>query len=146
MLARYLLFPLFFAAMIAFVPAGPAMAEPETIYVFVNNNVPDSELTRMEIQNIYLGRKDRWSDNQRIIFTTLGQGRCQEAFISQYVQRTSTQFDNYWKRQIFTGQGQPPRSFASESDLIDHVSRTTGAVGYSCTPPDTGKVKVLTIN
>jgi ABC-type phosphate transport system substrate-binding protein len=131
---------------IAFALVNPVSAQPETIYVFANINVPDSALAQGEIQNIYLGKKDKWSDNQKINFTALSSGQCHEAFIKQYVKRTDFQFQNYWKQQIFTGKGQPPRGFASEAELIDYVSRTAGAIGYSCTMPDTGKVKMLTIN
>jgi ABC-type phosphate transport system substrate-binding protein len=146
MMKRLFFLPLFLAAIIAFTLVHPVSAQAETVYVFVNSNVPDSALTQTEIQNIYLGKKDKWNDNQKINFTALNGGACHEAFLKQDVGRTDFQFQNYWKKQIFTGQGQPPRSFGSDAELVDYVSRTTGAIGYSCTQPDTGKVKILTIN
>ncbi len=124
---------------------NPDKAQSETIYVFANKNVADSALSQADIQNIYLGKKDKWDNNQGINFTALSQGNCYEAFIREFVGRTPFQFQNYWKKQIFTGKGQPPRGFDSVTELVDYVSRTTGAIGFSCTPPDTGKVKVLTI-
>lgn len=138
---------LLFAAITALAQlAQPVPAQSETIFVIANPNVPDSTLTQSELQNIYLGKKDKWSDNQKINFTDLSSGPCHEAFIQQYVNRTDFQFQNYWKKQIFTGQGQPPRGFDAEADLIDYVSRTSGAIGFTCTQPDAGKVKILTVN
>lgn len=125
--------------------ASPEEAKSEPIYVFANPNVGDSVLTPSDIQNIYLGKKDKWRDNQGINFTALSDGECYEAFIRQFVERTPFQFQNYWKKQIFTGKGQPPRGFDSPDELVDYVSRTSGAIGFSCTPPDTGRVKILTI-
>lgn len=133
-------------ALTAFFTADPVSAQPETMYVFVNVNVPDNTLTQSDLQNIYLGKKEKWGNSQSINFTALNSGTCQENFIKQFVERTPFQFQNYWKKQIFTGKGQPPRGFDSETSLIDYVSRTSGAIGYSCSPPDSGKVKILTIN
>ena len=133
------------AVMTVFVYADSAPAESQTVFVFVNKGVPDNAVSQTEIQNIYLGRKDRWSDNQKIAFTSLTDGLCHESFIRHYVNRTTFQFQNFWKKQIFTGKGQPPRSFGSDAALVDYVSRTTGAIGYSCSPPDTGKVKLLSV-
>ena len=144
---KRLAFPAFLlAAIVACIMFQPAQAQAETVYVIANINVADTSLTQTEIQNIYLGKKDKWNDNQKINFTALAGGPCHETFLKQHVGRSDFQFQNYWKKQIFTGQGQPPKSFASDAELIDYVSRTSGAIGYSCTPPDTGKVKTLTIN
>ena len=129
----------------ALMMAAPIAAQTETIYVFTNVNVADNYLSQADLQNIYLGKKDKWSNNQAINFTALNDGQCYESFIRQFVERTPFQFQNYWKKQIFTGKGQPPRGFDSPSELVDYVSRTSGAVGFSCTPPDTAKVKLLTI-
>lgn len=145
MMKKFFLLSLIVAAIITPAVMHPAPAHAETVYVFVNAGVPDGALTQTEIQNIYLGKKDKWNDNQKINFTALSSGPCLEAFLKQHVARTDFQFQNYWKKQIFTGQGQPPRAFASDAELIDYVSRTSGAIGYSCTQPAPGKVKMLTI-
>lgn len=133
----------------AFLVSGlchPSFAQTETVYVFVNQDVPEEAMARTQLKSIYLGKKDRWSNNQQVTFTTLNQGPCQEVFIREYVKKSPFQFQNYWKKQVFTGMGQPPRKFDSPAALIDYVSRTTGAIGFSCQRPDTGKVKILTIN
>ncbi|MFZ5562532.1 MAG: hypothetical protein ACOZBW_00655 [Thermodesulfobacteriota bacterium] len=123
----------------------PGLSRADTVFVFANADVADGTLTQMEMQNIYLGKKDKWSDNRKINFAALNSGTCHDEFLKQHVARTDFQFQNYWKKQIFTGQGQPPKAFGSEADLIDYVSRTSGAIGYSCTAPDKGKVKIMTV-
>lgn len=122
------------------------IARAETLYVFSNRDVTDASITQTELKNIYLGKKDKWSDNQKVVCTTLNPGPCFADFIKQYVKISDLQYQNYWKKQIFTGTGQPPRGFDSEADLVDYVSKTTGAIGYSCSQPDTGKVKIMTVN
>ncbi|ABW67800.1 hypothetical protein [Desulfosudis oleivorans] len=142
---RTLLLPALLAAIVGFAVFCPVPAQAETVYVVANINVSDSSLTQTEIQNIYLGKKDKWNDNQKINFTALAGGPCHETFLKQHVGRSDFQFQNYWKKQIFTGQGQPPKSFASDAELIDYVSKTSGAIGYTCAPPDTEKIKTVTV-
>ncbi len=146
MMQRFFLIFLLFIAMTFIFAPNALYAQPETIYVFANMNVQDSVLSQADIQSIYLGKKDKWTNNQGINFTALGNGTCHDAFIRKFVGRTPFQFQNYWKKQIFTGKGQPPRAFDSDAEVVDYVSRTSGAIGFSCTPPDSSKVKVLTIN
>ena len=117
----------------------------DTIYVFANLNVADRVLTQPDLQKIYLGKKVKWADKQGINFTALSSGTCLETFIKEYVKKTPFQFQNYWKKQIFTGKGQPPRGFDNEAELVDYVSRTSGAIGFSCTQPDITMVKILSI-
>ncbi len=116
------------------------------MFVFTNKAVPDNTLSQTELKNIFLGKKVRWADNQRVDCVMLKDATCQEAFLNQHIRKTPFQFNNYWKKQIFTGKGQPPQTFDSQQALIDYVSQTSGAVGYSCTRPDTTKVNVIQIN
>ena len=136
---------IFCLAFSALTVINPVDAQSETVYVFANRNVADNTLSKADIQNIYLGKKDKWENNQGINFTALSEGKCYESFIREFVGRTTFQFQNYWKKQIFTGKGQPPRGFDSHGELVDYVSRTPGAIGFSCTTPDSTKVKILTI-
>lgn len=140
-----ILLPLFFIMTAAFTLINPVSAQSETIYVFANLNVADRVLTQPDLQKIYLGKKNKWIDNQGINFTALSNGTCLETFIKKFVKKSPFQFQNYWKKQIFTGKGRPPLEFETDADLIDYVSRTSGAIGYSCTQPDITMVKILSI-
>jgi hypothetical protein len=37
---------------------------------------------------------------------------------------------NYWRKMIFTGKGVMPISFDQETEAIDYIGRTEGAIGY----------------
>ena len=128
--------------------AGGALdiASAEEIYVFANKSVPDNALSQAELKNIFLGKKVRWTDNQRVDCVMLKDSTCQESFLNQHIRKTSFQFNNYWKKQIFTGKGQPPQTFDSEQALVDYVSQTSGAIGFSCSRPSAAGVKVVSIS
>ena len=117
----------------SFVIAGPV--------IIVNNSVSDS-VDASTAQKIYLGKKSKWDNGASITAVTLSGGGVHDAFLDQYIKKTSAQFDTYWKQMIFSGKGVPPKSFASEKELIDFVSQTAGAIGYvdSTTPMENVKV------
>ena len=47
--------------------------------------------------------------------------------------------------QIFTGEGKYPKTFETETELINYVAREKDAVGYISSPPG-NRVKVITIS
>ena len=59
------------------------------------------------------------------------------------IDRSVQRFVTYWRQMVFTGKGMPPKSFASESDLVDFVARTPGSVGYVSTSVNVSSVKKL---
>jgi ABC-type phosphate transport system substrate-binding protein len=128
--------------------AGGALdiVRADELYVFTNKSVPDNTLSAAELKNIFLGKKVRWADNQRVDCVMLKDSTCQESFLNQHIRKTSFQFNNYWKKQIFTGKGQPPRAFDSEQALINYVAQTSGAIGFSCSRPSGAGVKVVAIS
>jgi len=87
-------------------------------------------LSRDAVQEIFLGRKTRWSDGRKIVLATLKEGRAHEVFLWRYVGKTPHQFRNYWKAQVFTGRGASPAAFASPDELSEFVKNTSGAIGY----------------
>ncbi len=144
---KHFVFGLAVMAAFALITGGAVnSAVAEEIFVFTNKAVPDSSISQAELKNIFLGKKVRWADNQRIDCVAQKDTSCHESFLQQYIQKNPFQFNNYWKKQIFTGKGQPPRTFASEQELIDYVSRTSGAIGYSCSRPDASLVNIVSVN
>ena len=117
----------------------------ETIKIIVNNNVANDELSQNDIQKIFLGKKQAWSDGSKIVPATLKEGPIYEHFLNDLVKRSPSQFKAFWTRAIYTGTGVPPVSFSEESELIDYVSLTPGAVGYVSEDTAITDVKVLQI-
>lgn len=87
-------------------------------------------LEKKEIRDIFLGRKKSWDKNEKITLATLKKGKAHKQFLDRFVHKTPFQFRNYWREKVFLGEGQSPRSFATEERLINYVARTKGAVGY----------------
>ncbi len=100
------------------------------VIIIANKSVHESSLSSKEIKNIFLGRKTQWSNNKKIIFVTLKGVEVHGIFLKEYTGKTPFQYINYWRKQVFTGKGRPPKSFKTESSLVDYVANTEGAIGY----------------
>ena len=114
----------------AAVDAKPATQVSAPIKVIVGKDNALSELQRAELSRIYLGRKTLWKSGQRIAPAMLDDSsRPAEAFLKGTVAKTSSQFRAYWKRQLFSGGGAPPRTFGSSAQVAEFVAGHPGAIG-----------------
>lgn len=100
------------------------------VIVICNDSVTASSLSKDDIQEIFLGRKTRWDDGQKITLAILKEGPTNDLFLNEYVEKTPSQFLNYWKKQAFTGRGRVPDTFSTPEELADFVKKTPGAIGY----------------
>ncbi len=100
------------------------------VLIVANKDVPENTLNQQEIREIFLGKRVQWSDNSRIRFATLAIPEIHSMFLEQYVKMSEADWKIFWKRMVFTGRGLPPEIMAAESEMIDFVKKTKGAVGY----------------
>ncbi len=103
----------------------------EAEIVLVGHERIEDPLTQEEIQQIFLGKKTRWKDNTTIIFVIFNQEEVYKTFLRQYVQKTYSQYLNYWKKQVFTGKGRMPRMFNDPQELMAFLANTEGAISFA---------------
>ena len=100
------------------------------VLIIANKDVTETTLTKEDIQDIFLGKKVQWKDNSKIRFVTLKEGNLHKKFLRTYINRSATQYENHWRRMLFTGRGEKPKEFKSPEALIAYVTNTDGAIGY----------------
>lgn len=123
----------------------PGMAFAGEVIVIGNKSITESSLKKQDIKNIYLGKKSTWGDNTKIVFVIQDSSSVSDQFFSDYINKSSAQFSSYWKEKVFTGQGTPPKSFASDTDMIQFISQTEGSIGYVSSSEGLDNVKKFTI-
>jgi ABC-type phosphate transport system substrate-binding protein len=124
----------------------PGMAIAGDIVVIGNKSVAESRLSKNDIKKIYLGTKTTWSDNQKIVFVIQDNTSISDEFLKTYVKKSASQFSSYWKSKVFTGQGTPPKSFASDEELVQFIAQTEGAMGYVSSNEGLDNVKILKVD
>ncbi len=113
--------------------------------VIANKSVSAGSLGKNELQAIFLGEKTKWDDGKPIKIVVLEDGNAHKAFLKNVIGKTPSQFENYWKKQIFTGKAAAPKSFGEMSSLVDYVAGQAGAIGYVASSQSTGSTKTITI-
>ena len=102
-------------------------------------------LSRQEVRYIFLGQMREWSDGSKIVFAIQKEGATQERFLDGYIGKSSFQFSNYWKKQVFTGKCSQPRSFQNDQEMMKFVSETRGAIGYVSSDTNLKNVKTVRV-
>jgi ABC-type phosphate transport system substrate-binding protein len=115
------------------------------IVVICNKSVAESNVGKQDLKNIYMGKKTTWNDNKKIVFVVQDNSGVNDQFLSTYINKSSAQYSSYWKEKVFTGQGTPPKSFATDKEMIQFVTQTNGAIGYVSSGEGLDNVKKLTI-
>lgn len=106
---------------------GSAIAEPTII---VNESMPVNELSKNDVKQIFIGKKRNWENGDSIIPVILKAGETHKTFLMKFLHKSEAQFKTYWKKLVFTGRGQAPQEFKTESELVEYVAKTKGAIGY----------------
>lgn len=126
---------------------SPCLATANEVVIIANADVPENTLSDQELRNIFNGTQRTWSDRSRVEIATLSDSPCHEVFTQTYLNRTSRQFENHWRRLVFSGRARTiPNSFSTEQEMIRFVGSTPGAIGYlpAGTPID-DSVKIIHI-
>lgn len=132
--------------LLALLPLVPALAQTGYVVV-VNAANPVETMSRQEISRMFLTNRHRWDHGERVRAVDLRvTSEARQAFSQEVHGQDSRQIDVHWQTLIFSGREIPPPKKASEEEVVDHVGRHLGGIGY--VSPDTplgAYVKVIDI-
>ncbi|HEY3972797.1 MAG TPA: hypothetical protein VGM18_07320 [Candidatus Sulfotelmatobacter sp.] len=115
--------------LLAFVGCCPAASAQDVVFI-ANRNVQVTVIHASDLRAIFTGEKSRFADGSHAVPVILKGGPAHEVFVRNYCGEDPNEFRAQWRKVIFTGQGSMPKTFDSESALIEYVAQTPGAVGY----------------
>lgn len=106
-----------------------AFAGADDILFIVNKSV-QAQINKNTIKKIYLGRKSRWNNHENIKFYTFDSSELIEKFTKTFLGKSKHQFENYWKRQLFTGKGRLPRAIKTLDESFKIIAQTKGSIMF----------------
>ena len=113
------------------------------VAVIAHKSVPADSLTKVQLLDFYTGEALSWKDGLAVVVCDLRlKGGVKDAFY-QFLGKSSTRMKSIWLKRKLAGEGDPPESFQTEEELLQHVAATPGAVGFVHTSKVNGEVKVL---
>jgi hypothetical protein len=113
--------------------------------VIANPNLKASVLSSEELRGVFLATKTSLSDGSHVEPVMLKEGAIQATFVKQFIGKTETALEIYYRSLVFTGKGLLPRTFASDAEMINYVAKTKGAVGYVSGEASVTAVKTLKV-
>jgi len=97
---------------------------------FIVHKEINDPISAAVIKKIYLGKISKWKNYQRVKFYMFESENLTEIFTKEYLGKNKRQFFNYWKRQVFTGKGNIPKTLKTIDEAIRLISNTKGAIVY----------------
>ncbi|HXE07590.1 MAG TPA: hypothetical protein VN612_06825 [Acidobacteriaceae bacterium] len=132
------------ALAVLFSLAGAAQARGQVV-VIANNSVAASEISRAELRDLFTGATSSIKGSGEVSPVLQKDGPAHQEFLGQYVGKSDSAFRAGWRSLLFSGQGAMPKTFETDADVVEYVSRTRGAIGYiSHSSPHAG-VKTLAV-
>ncbi len=120
--------------------------EQPTFKVITHPENPVSSLSKTQVSNILLKKVSRWESGQRVKAVDQGgKGSVREVFTKEIHGRSLSSIKRFWQRQIFNGDAVPPPELGSDSEVLEYVSKTEGAIGYVSPDAPVDGVKVIDI-
>jgi ABC-type phosphate transport system substrate-binding protein len=119
----------------------------QSFKMIVNQSNKLTALTANEVSDFFLMKKNKWSDNTKVIPVDLGShSDVRESFSKRVHKKSIGQVRAYWQQSVFSGKATPPREMKSDQDVIDFVKSNIGAIGYISASTSTEGVRVISIN
>lgn len=99
--------------------------------VIANSSVTVSDISLKKLRAFFAMKQRFWSEGSPVTVYVLPKDNpTHGAFCKKILNIFPNQLESVWYRQVYTGTGQAPVEVRNESDLIERVSSTPGAIGY----------------
>ena len=101
-------------------------------------------VTNDEISRLFLGKLKEFDDGTVAIpIYAEDENPAHNEFNNKVLNKSAGQLKAYWSKLLFSGKGSPPKSFASDAEIIAEVIASKGTIGYVSAGSVNDSVKVL---
>lgn len=101
------------------------------VAVIVSEKNEINVLTKEQVSNIYLGRSYYLPDGVKVIPLDQSEGqKSREIFYDKVVEKSQSQINSHWSRQIFSGKGRPPFIVNGDEEMLELISANPNMIGY----------------
>jgi hypothetical protein len=128
----------------ALVTCAASAAFGADVKVIANSSVSVSSLSMDELKRVFLLTKSTLEDGSRVE-PVIAKGPVHEAFLKEYIGKTDSALQTFYRSLVFTGKGTMPKSLASDDDVTAYVAKTKGAIGYISAGATAAGVKTIEV-
>lgn len=115
------------AALLAF----PALYANEVGVLIVSKDVKITNITKSELENIFLGRQTLWENGKRInIALSSENSNLLENFLLDNVGQDKRRFQKYWLKKVFAGYGIAPKIFKEDDKAREYTKQQESTIAF----------------
>ncbi len=116
------------------------------LFIIVNVNNSIDHMSVNQLGRIFSKKVKKFDNEMASLPVAQKSSRAVTANFNKHVlKKNEQQLKYYWARKMFSGSSKPPKSLASDMEVIKFVASVKNAVGYISQKPKNKKVKVITI-
>ena len=120
-------------------------AQAGSVKIIANLSVKADSISVDELKNVYLQDTSSLKDGSHVEPVLEKGGATHEAFVKDYVGRTDSALQTYYRSLVFTGKGSMPKVLGSDAEMVAYVAKTKGAIGYVASGASAEGVKTLEV-
>ena len=122
-----------------------AQAPPADILIIANPELAVERMAAQDVKRLYLGQQVLVG-HTALVPAILSKEPLNELFARRFLDRTASQLTTYWRRQLYSGKGLPPKAFDRQQDIVLFVRTTPGAIGFVGPTAVTEGVRIVEIS
>ena len=101
----------------------------QSSYVVIANNIGTPKLSGEYVANTFKGKYSLWSNGESVTIVLPSSKSPQASdFASKVMGMSVSGMQKYWLSLVFQGRANPPVFLESNSDIIQYIARTSGAI------------------
>jgi hypothetical protein len=115
------------------------------VKVIANNSVSASTVSADDLKSVFLEDKSSLSDGSHVEPVLQKGGPAHEAFVKDYLGKSDSALQTFYRSLVFTGKGSMPKALGSDAEVTAYVAKTKGAIGYVSADAAAEGVKTLEV-
>ncbi len=119
--------------------------EAADLKIIANASVGASSVSTDELKGVFLATKTSLSDGSHVEPVLEKGGPLHEAFVKEYLGKTDSALQAYYRSLVFTGKASMPKMLGADAEVVAYVAKTKGAIGYVGAGASTAGVKTLEV-
>ncbi len=142
---RYLL-PLVALLVLTMLPSL-GLGSTQSPSIIVNPQLNITNISRNKARSIFSMRLREWPDGTPIVVYVLpDQTQQHRDFVQKILAMFPHQLRRHWDRYVYTGIGQAPIEVATNSEMVERVNNTAGAIGYAEEESTDAKIRIVPLD
>ena len=100
------------------------------VVIIANKDLNSFSSTKTGLKALYLNDRVALENGKNVQISISANKGVHRRFLKEYVGKSSSSFNSYWKKLVFSGEADMPQKLASDKKVMEFVKSNSGGIGY----------------